>query len=68
MVHEAAHAITMSYGLLDDLHAMIPRKYWIQVEEWAAQLVEEFGMEALALASQSMGRPVCVRGYCHDQY
>ena len=64
MLHEVAHAVTMSYGLLDDLHGMIPPDAWVPVEEWAAELVEKFGLEAAALASESLGRPVCVRGYC----
>lgn len=66
MLHEAAHAITMSHGLLDSLHAVIPERYWVDAEEWACQLVEVFGMEAVAAASEALGRPVCVRGYCHD--
>ena len=67
MVHEAAHAVTMSYGLLDRLHEMIPPDRWVPVEEWAVELVEKFGVEAVALASESLGRPVCVRGYCYDR-
>lgn len=67
MVHEVAHAVTMSYGLLDSLHDMIPAYAWMPVEEWAAELVEKYGMEAMALASESLGRPVCVRGLCYDR-
>lgn len=67
MVHEAAHAITMSYGLLDALHDVTPPESWVPVEEWAAGLVESFGMEAAAAASEALGRPVCVRGFCHDR-
>lgn len=67
MVHEVAHAVTMSYGLLDSLHDIIPVDRWVQVEEWAVELVEKFGMEAVALASESLGRPVCVRGLCYDR-
>ena len=67
MVHEVAHAVTMSYGLLDSLHDMVPADKWVAVEEWAVELVEKYGMEALALASESLGRPVCVRGLCYDR-
>ena len=67
MVHETAHAITMSYGLLDSLHGLIPADRRVQVEEWAVELVEKHGLEAAALASEALGRPVCVRGYCHDR-
>lgn len=64
MVHEIAHAVTISYGLLEPLRAAIPRNTWVTVEEWAAQLVENHGLEAYRAASEALGRPVCVRGYC----
>ena len=66
LLHEVAHAVTVSYGLLDVLRAVIPREWWVFVEEWAAQLVEDYGIEAANVASQSLGRPVCVGGYCYD--
>ena len=64
LLHEVAHAVTMSYGLLDALHGTLPEDLWIPVEEWAVQLVENFSMEAVALASESLGRPLCIRGLC----
>lgn len=65
MLHEVAHAITMSYRLLGGIHAELPERYWIPVEEWAAQLVGEYGVEAVIAATESLGRPLCVRGFCH---
>ena len=65
MLHEVAHAVTMSYGLLDHIHKAVPKPYWIPVEEWAAQLLGEYGVEAIVSASESLGRPICVRGFCH---
>ena len=67
MIHEVAHAITMSYGLLDVLSHIVPPESQVQVEEWAVGLVETYGMEATALASEALGRAVCVRGYCDDR-
>ena len=64
VLHEVAHAVTISYGLLDSLHQALPEKYWVWAEEWACHLVETYGMEASGLASESLGRPVCVRGFC----
>ena len=61
------HAVTMSHGLLGPLHDMIPERLWVPVEEWAVQMVENHGMEAVALASEALGRPVCVRGLCSDR-
>jgi hypothetical protein len=64
MLHEVAHAITMSYGLLDSVHDFVPEPYWVPVEEWAAQLLGKHGVEATVLASESLGRPLCVNGFC----
>ena len=50
MIHEAMHALISSHGMVPD--------------ERAAQLVEGHGLEAVALASIALGRPVCVEGYC----
>lgn len=66
LLHEVAHAVMMSNDLLGPLHSMIPHASRIDVEEWAAQLVEVHGVEATVLASESLGRPLCVRGYCVD--
>ena len=67
ILHEVAHAITMSHGLLGSIHRVVPEGLWVPVEEWAVQLVENYGMEAVALASEVLGRPVCVRGLCSDR-
>lgn len=66
LLHEVAHAITMSWGLLPALGGMVERGDRIGAEEWAAQLVENHGIEAAAIASEVLGRPICVRGFCHD--
>lgn len=67
VLHEVAHAVTMSHGLLGPLHSTVPERLWVPVEEWAVQLVENYGMEAVALASEVLGRPVCIRGLCSDR-
>lgn len=64
MLHEVAHVITMSYGLLEEVHDAVPELYWIPVEEWAAQLVGEHAIEAVILSSELLGRPLCVGGFC----
>lgn len=64
LLHEVAHAVTISHGLLDPLHAFIPEELWILVEEWAAQLIEEYSIEAAVAAAESIGRPLCVHGHC----
>lgn len=50
LLHEIGHAITMEYGL--------------PVDEESAQLIEGHSVEAVTLASEVLGRPVCVDGLC----
>lgn len=64
LLHEVAHAVTISYGLLDALRTVLPEDLWVFVEEWSAQLVENFSIEASLVAAESLGRPLCIRGYC----
>lgn len=64
MLHEVAHAITVSWGLISRLRNAIPPESWVDAEEWSAQLVENHAIEAVQAASRSLGRPVCVRDLC----
>lgn len=66
MLHEVAHAVTVSWGLLPRVRRHALRGDVVGVEEWAAQLVENHAMEAVQAASEALGRPVCVRGLCSD--
>lgn len=66
MLHEVAHAVTVSWGLLPRVRRNALRGDVVGVEEWAAQLVENHAMEAVQAASEALGRPVCVRGLCSD--
>lgn len=67
VLHEVAHALTISWGLLPALRAIIPPWAWVAAEEWAAGLVERHAIEAVTAAAQVLGRPVCVRGECMGQ-
>jgi len=66
LLHEVAHAVTISHGDTDTLHSIIPEKYWVPVEEWNASAMENRSIEASVLASEILGRPLCIRGYCND--
>lgn len=68
LMHEIAHAVTMSYGLLPFLRGSIPEESWVAAEEWAAQLMEDHAIEVSVLASESLGRPACANGYCSDDW
>lgn len=66
LLHEVAHAVTVSWGLLPKVRSDTLRGDIIGVEEWAAQLVENHAMEAVEAARTALGRPLCVRGLCSD--
>lgn len=65
-LHEAAHVVAAAYGMLPALRSMTPAASWVPAEEWAAKVMELHGLEAADIASRMLGRPVCVRGRCHD--
>lgn len=67
VLHEIAHAITISYKLLSDIRAVVPDELWIPVEEWSAKLIENHSLEAANAAARVLGRPVCIRGLCSQQ-
>lgn len=64
LLHEVAHAITISYGIIDNLHIILPSYLWTTVEEIIAQIVENFSIEAVIITSGSLSRPICINDYC----
>ena len=64
LIHEIAHAVTVSWGLLPRMRSEAMRGDMTGLEEWAAQLVENHAIEALEAAREVLGRPVCVRRRC----
>ena len=54
LLHEIAHAITVSHGL----------PFEGPYAEAAARLIEDHAMEALELTSRALGRPFCMSGHC----
>ena len=66
LLHEVAHAVAVSYDLIGSLKEIAPEESWDAIEEWAVQMVENYGIEASEAASESLGRPICISGYCHS--
>lgn len=64
LLHEIAHAITVSWGMLPRLRSEVMRRDLTGVEEWSAQLIENHAIEAIRAASDVLGRPVCIYGSC----
>ena len=50
LLHEIGHAVTMENGY--------------KVDEESAQLIENHALEAVKIASDVLGRPVCISGTC----
>jgi hypothetical protein len=64
LLHEVAHAVTISWGMLPILHAYAMRGDLAGLEEWAAQLVENHAIEAVEAARIALGRQICIRELC----
>lgn len=45
ILHELAHCVMISYALLNDIHRMIKRAYWIEAEEWMCNLIANYSEE-----------------------
>jgi hypothetical protein len=56
VVHEIAHAIAVSWGLVGGPTG--------DPDEWTARMIENHAIEAVSLAALVLGRPPCVRGEC----
>lgn len=58
LLHEVAHAITVSYGLLPISSSEIG------LQEWTAEFLGHHAIEAVDIASKILERPVCIHGLC----
>ena len=61
LLHEISHCAMISYGLLDSLHAIVPEESWVPVEEWACNLLADYGAHVFHAASTAIGHPVGVK-------
>lgn len=63
VLHEVAHAMVFSHGLLSIFSAFSPEEINL-IEEWAAQLIETHSIDAIEKASSLLNRPLCVKEHC----
>ena len=54
-IHELGHCVMFSYGLLPELHRMVKREYWIEVEEWCCNLLADYGGFVIRTARDVLG-------------
>lgn len=55
LIHEIGHAALLSFGLLDDIHRVVPREYWIDAEEWVCNLIADYGLDMFRAAYSVVG-------------
>jgi len=67
LIHEIAHAISVSWGLFPEAVRMVAEGDLVGIDEWSARLIENHAIEAINAATIVLGRPVCVRGECSDK-
>lgn len=55
LIHELGHCAMISFHLLDDIHRMVKRKYWIEAEEWVCNFLADYGLRIFATAYDILG-------------
>lgn len=54
-IHELGHCALLCFGLLDDIHRVVPEEYWIDAEEWVCNFIADYGMYIFNRAYQVLG-------------
>ena len=55
LIHELGHCVMYSYGLIDEIHRMCRRKWWIDMEEFCANLLASYGNQVFGLTYSILG-------------
>lgn len=55
LIHELGHCALFSFNLLDELHRMVKPEYWIEAEEWACNLLADYGFVIFSTAFDILG-------------
>lgn len=55
LIHELGHCVMYSYNLISDIHRMCKRRYWIEMEEFCANLLADYGNQVFGLAYSILG-------------
>lgn len=54
-LHELSHAVMYSYDYLDDIHRMCKKRYWIEMEEFIANIIADRAHEIFERAYDIVG-------------
>lgn len=55
LIHELAHCVMFSYGLLDKIHDFVPMRRWIDAEEWVCNFIADYGIKIFKTAYKILG-------------
>lgn len=55
LIHELGHCALVSFDLLDDIHRMVKKRYWIEAEEWVCNLIADYGLTIFEQAYHVLG-------------
>lgn len=55
ILHELGHCALFSYGLIYDVHRVVPRSRWIEAEEWLCNLIADYGLLIFQIAYRLYG-------------
>lgn len=55
LIHELSHCVMYSYGLVNEIHRMCKKRYWIEMEEFCANLLADYGNQVFGLAYAILG-------------
>lgn len=56
LTHELGHCCMFSYGLLQELHEIVPPDQWIEAEEWVCNFVADYGREITNLSDRLLSK------------
>lgn len=55
LIHELGHCALFSFGMLDDIHLMVKKRFWIEAEEWTCNFIADYGSRIFSIAYSVLG-------------
>lgn len=55
LIHELGHCVMYSYNLVSEIHKMCKRRYWIEMEEFCANILADYGNQVFGIAYSILG-------------
>ena len=55
LIHELGHCVMFSYGLVNEIHRMCKKRFWIEMEEFCANLLADYGRQIFGIAYSVLG-------------